>query len=172
MIMVDELNEHQKKDIFELLKSSDNDFIPPLSARADTRHQFSGKQNGSLTKFYEEIIKESFLLLLNNGKVEGFFSFLKDYHLELKEQIVICDYITVILIDSKCRNKGYTKKMYNEFLKSRKGRKVATRTWSLNYAHMHILDKLSFKLVQTDKNDRGVNIDSVYYLLKPENDVK
>ena len=172
MIMVDELNEHQKKDIFELLKSSDNDFIPPLSARADTRHQFSGKQNGSLTKFYEEIIKESFLLLLNNGKVEGFFSFLKDYHLELKEQIVICDYITVILIDSKCRNKGYTKKMYNEFLKSRKGRKVATRTWSLNYAHMHILDKLGFKLVQTDKDDRGVNIDSVYYLLKPENDVE
>ena len=172
IIMVDELNEQQKQDIFELIKSSDNDFIPPLSARGDTRHKFSGKQNGSLTKFYEEIIKESFLLLLNNGKVEGFFSFLKDHDLELKEQIVVCDYITIIIINSKGRNKGYTKKMYNAFLNQRKGRKVATRTWSLNYAHMHILDTLGFKLVQTDKDDRGVNIDTVYYLLKPNNDVE
>ena len=130
------------------------------------------KQNGSLTKFFEEIIKESFLLLLNNGKVEGFFSFLKDHHLELNEQIVICDYITIIIIDSKCRNKGYTQKMYNVFLNKRKGRKVATRTWSLNYAHMHILDTLGFKLVQIDKDDRGVNIHSVYYLLNPNNDLE
>jgi 2,3-bisphosphoglycerate-dependent phosphoglycerate mutase len=172
IIMVDELNEQQKQDIFELIKSSDNDFIPPLSARGDTRHKFSGKQNGSLTKFYEEIIKESFLLLLNNGKVEGFFSFLKDHDLELKEQIVVCDYITIIIINSKGRNKGYTKNMYNAFLNQRKGRNVATRTWSLNYAHMHILDTLGFKLVQTDKDDRGVNIDTVYYLLKPNNDVE
>ena len=172
IIMVDELNEQQKQDIFELIKSSDNDFIPPLSARGDTRHKFSGKQNGSLTKFYEEIIKESFLLLLNNGKVEGFFSFLKDHDLELKEQIVVCDYITIIIINSKGRNKGYTKKMYNAFLNQRKGRKVATRRWSFNYAHMHILDTLGFKLVQTDKDDRGVNIDTVYYLLKPNNDVE
>ena len=172
IIMVDELNDQQKKDIFELLKNSDNDFIPPLSARVDTQHKLNKIQNGSLTKFFEEIIKESFLLLLNNGKVEGFFSFLKDHHLELNEQIVICDYITVIIIDSKCRNKGYTKKMYNVFLNKRKGRKVATRTWSLNYAHMHILDTLGFKLVQIDKDDRGVNIHSVYYLLNPNNDVE
>ena len=167
IIFVDELNEQQKKDIFELLQNSDNDFIPPLSARADTVHKFNEKQNGCLVKFYEEIIKENFLLLLNNGKVEGFFSFLKDHYLELKEQIIFCDYITIILINSKVRNKGYTKKMYNAFLNQRKGRNVATRTWSLNYAHLHILDSLGFKLVQTDKDDRGVNIDSVYYLFKP-----
>lgn len=173
IIMVDELNEQQKKDIYELIKDSDNDFIPPLSARADTSHKFSEKkENGSLDKFYEEIIKESFLLLMNNGKVEGFFSFLKDHHLELKEQTVICDYITIIIINSKGRNKGYTKTMYNAFINQRKGRKIATRTWSLNHAHMHILDTLGFKLVQIDKDDRGVNIDSVYYLLKPKNDVK
>ena len=86
IIFVDELNEQQKKDIFELLQNSDNDFIPPLSARADTVHKFNEKQNGSLVKFYEEIIKENFLLLLNNGKVEGFFSFIKDHYLELKDK--------------------------------------------------------------------------------------
>ena len=48
-----------------------------------------------------------------------------------------------------------------------KEKNIATRTWSTNYSHMHILDNLGFKLVQRDINDRGVNIDTVYYLKNP-----
>ena len=57
--------------------------------------------------------------------------------------------------------------MYDVILNERKEKNIATRTWSTNYAHMHILNNLGFKLVQRDINDRGPNIDSVYYLKKP-----
>jgi hypothetical protein len=58
--------------------------------------------------------------------------------------------------------------MYDVILNERKGKNIATRTWSTNFSHMHILDKLGFKLVQRDLDDRGVNIDTVYYLKTPE----
>lgn len=39
--IVDKLNEEQEKDIWELVKKSDDDFVPPLSSRVDTVHKFN-----------------------------------------------------------------------------------------------------------------------------------
>ena len=97
-------------------------------------------------------------------------SFIKDYPLSIDEEIIICDYITTIIINSKSRNKGYTKKMYDKILNEKKQRKIGTRTWSTNDSHIHILNKLGFKLIKRDKDDRGVNIDTVYYLRIPIED--
>lgn len=175
-IFVDKLNLEQEKTVYEICKKADMDFVPPLSARIDTVHKFKDAVNNNknhipndqgLKIFFDEIKKESFLFIVNHGRIEGFMSFIKDYSLSLDEGIVVCDYITIIIIDSRNRNKGFTKKMYDVILKERKGKKIATRTWSTNYSHMHILDKLGFKLVQRDLDDRGVNIDTVYYLKTP-----
>ena len=177
ILIVDKLSEKQEKEVWEIMKNSDKDFIPPLSARVDTTHKFSGINQGrneinneGPIKYFEEIKKESFVLVLNNGKIEGFMSFIKEYSLETDGGNEICDYITTIIIDSNSRNKGYTKKMYYVILNERKEKKLATRTWSTNYSHLHILDTLGFKLVQRDINDRGENIDTVYYLRNPNED--
>ena len=176
IIIVDKLSEKQEKEVWEIVKKSDNDFIPPLSARTDTVHKFSdhkevqnAKKEEVLAKFFYELKKESFVLILNDGKIEGFMSFIKEYPLKIDQGTIICDYITIIIIDPNCRNKGYTQKMYYEILTARKEKKIATRTWSTNNSHMNILDKLGFKLIQRDINDRGENIDSVYYLKTPKN---
>ena len=175
IIIVNKLSEEQEKEVWEIVKSADNDFIPSLSSRVDTVQKFKNlksvpnkKDNNGPIKFFEEIKKESFALIIKNGKIEGFMSFIEDYSLSLNEGVVICDYITTIIIDKNSRNKGYTQKMYNIILNQRKDKKIATRTWSKNLSHMHILDRLGFKLVQRDKDDRGVNIDTVYYLKNPE----
>lgn len=94
-------------------------------------------------------------------------SFLKNHNLPIQQGSIFCDYITTIIIDSKVRNKGYTQKMYHEILSKRKGKNISTRTWSTNYAHIHILNSLGFKLIQRDINDRCENIDTLYYLKKP-----
>ena len=176
IIMVDKLSEEQEKGVWEIIKDGDYDFVPPLSEREDTVHKFKDhrpdaskkKNNKGLIKFFEEIKKESFVLILNNGKIEGFMSFIKDYRLSLNEGDVICEYITIIIINKKCRNKGYTQKMYDVILNRKKDKLLGVRTWSTNKSHRHILGRLGFKLVQTDINDRGVNIDTVYYLKYPE----
>lgn len=175
IIIVDKLSEEQEKEVWEIMKDADYDFVPPLSDREDTVHKFKDrpdapkkKNNRGPVKYFEEIKKESFVLILNNGKIEGFMSFIKDYSLSLNEGDVICEYITTIIINKKCRNKGYTQKMYDVILNRKKDKVLATRTWSTNKSHRHILGRLGFKLVQRDINDRGVNIDTVYYLKNPE----
>ena len=176
IIFVEKLNKMQEREVWELLKKSDHDFLPPLSARTNTVHKLAGynsneKVSEGPVKYFEEIKKENFLLILNNGKIEGFMSFIKDYPLEFDQGTVIVDYITTILIDSNCRNKGYTKKLYDVILTERKETNKATRTWSTNFTHIHILDKLGFKLAQRDLNDRGPNIDTVYYLKTPSGNI-
>ena len=170
IISVEKLTEEQEQLVYQICVKADTDFVPPLSARTDTIQKFKDipnvpNSNGPKV-FFEEIKKEQFIFIINEGKIEGFMSFIKDYELHLNDEIIICDYITTIIIDSKNRNKGYTKKMYDVILNERKGRNIGTRTWSTNHSHLHILDKLGFKLVRTDKDDRGKNIDSVYYLKK------
>ena len=168
IIMVDKLSDEQEKSVWQLCVKADTDFVPPLSARTDTVQKFRDipnkpNSNGPII-FFEEIKKETFIFIINNGKIEGFMSFIKNYELHIHEDVVICDYITTIIIDSDSRNKGYTKKMYDVILKERKNKNIGTRTWSTNLSHLHILNNLGFKLVHTDKDDRGINIDSVYYL--------
>ena len=170
IISVEKLSEEQEQLVYQICVKADTDFVPPLSARTDTIQKFKDIPNVPNSNgpkiFFEEIKKEQFIFIINDGKIEGFMSFIKDYELHLDDEIIICDYITTIIIDSKNRNKGYTKKMYDVILNERKGRNIGTRTWSTNHSHLHILDKLGFKLVRTDKDDRGINIDSVYYLKK------
>ena len=170
IISVEKLTEEQEKLVYQFCVEADTDFVPPLSARTDTIQKFRDipnvpNSNGPKT-FFEEIKKEQFLFIINNGRIEGFMSFIKDYEMHAGDEIIICDYITTIIIDSRNRNKGFTKKMYDVILNERKDRTIGTRTWSTNHSHLHILGKLGFKLVFTDKDDRGVNIDSVYYVKK------
>ena len=168
LISVEKLSAEQEELVYQICVKADTDFVPPLSARTDTIQKFRDIPNVPNSNgpkiFFEEIKKEQFIFIINNGRIEGFMSFIKDYEMHAGDEIIICDYITTIIIDSRNRNKGYTKKMYDMILNERKDRTIGTRTWSTNHSHLHILDKLGFKLVHTDKDDRGVNIDSVYYV--------
>ena len=57
------------------------------------------KETNGTFNFFEEIKKETFIFIINNGRIEGFMSFIKDYKLKFNDNIVICDYITTIIID-------------------------------------------------------------------------
>ena len=105
--MVDKLSNEQEKSVWKLCIKADMDFIPPLSARTNTVQKFRDiptipNSNGPIF-FFEEIKKETFIFIINNGKIEGFMSFIKDYELHIHEKVVICDYIT-----TKADNRIYT----------------------------------------------------------------
>ena len=179
VIFAEKIDKQQENAVWEILKKTNNDFVPPLTERVDSVHDITPeeqeksdkneKNEEGPVKVFEDLKDNTFIFIIKNGKIEGFFSFRKDYALKINEETIICDYIIGIIIDPNCRNRGYAKKMYNILLNERKEKNIATRTWSTNYAHMHILDTLGFKLVQRILNNRGPNIDTVYYLKKQKN---
>ena len=167
IIAVNRLSKRQKKGIWALVSDSDHEFVPPLSARqGTTQAQLTGKvEKIAPTEYFEALTKQSFILCIKGLKVVGFMSYIKDHKLEAGESLnIVCDYISTIIVKKEYRKRGFTTGMYKKLFKYRPGKIYATRTWSLNHAHLSLLDKLGFKLALRIKDDRGAGIDTVYYV--------
>ncbi len=167
IVTVAELYEQQKKDIWQLLNKANYEFVPPLSARKGTtqKNLLDIKEGNVPTEYFEGLMQQSFILCINDSHVVGFMSYIKDHELKLyDDNSLVCDYISTIIVDMRFRNEGYTTGMYEKLFDSRSEKTYATRTWSTNRAHLHVLDKLGFELVYIIKDDRGNGIDTVYYV--------
>lgn len=161
-----ELQTSYQMDVRELLCASDKEFIPPLSERKGTTQQsFSEKKddNTGLTLYYQQMLQQEFILAIENEKVVGFLTFIPDHILDLESNKYKCDYVSTVIVSSESRGAGIARKMYHALFENRKGNNFATRTWSTNYSHMHLLKKMEFELVALLPNDRGEGIDTVYY---------
>lgn len=166
---VKKLTPNYAQFVWDLLKEADQEFIPPLSSRTSTDQKdlLPGKLKKSEgpVQYFEVLKDQQFILALKDDEVVGFLSYMSDYKLEVLNS---CDtlpvyYISTIIVRPDWRNKGLTKKMYKELLQNSRGI-VATRTWSTNHAHIHILKELGFTLFSKIADDRGKGIDTVYYL--------
>ena len=94
----------------------------------------------------------------------GFMSYRPDYACEYVDGGV-CTYVSTILVAEAYRGAYLTERMYRALftLPDVAGTVVATRTWSKNGAHLHILGEMGFSLIKTLPDDRGPGIDTVYY---------
>ena len=167
IIAVNRLSKRQKKDIWALVSDSDHEFVPPLSARkGTTQAQLTGEEaKGVPVEYFEALTRQSFILCIKGFRVVGFMSYIKDHKLEAGGSLnVICDYISTIIVKKEYRKRGFTTGMYEKLFRYRPGKTYATRTWSLNHAHLSLLNKLGFKLALRIENDRGAGIDTVYYV--------
>ncbi len=166
IIAVKNLSQKQKEQIWDLVKASDKEFIPPLSAREGTTQKNLLDEQSELvpSEYFNALVQQSFILYIKHFRVIGFLSYIPDHHLEAASDVdMVCDYISTIIVDPKYRNKGYTTAMYRKLFSARPGKIYATRTWSLNHTHISLLDKLGFSLILRLKDDRGDGIDTVYY---------
>ena len=161
------LSKRQKDEIWEILKTADNEFVPPLSSRYDTVQRdfadFGSTMIPEPTKYFEALLGQSFLLYMENGHIKGFISFIDGYSSDLTE-CPVCIYISTIIVIPSERQKGITQKMYSHLFNARKNIPVLIRTWSENRSHIHILQKLGFNLLKRIPNDRGEGIDTVYFM--------
>ena len=147
---------------YEMLENADNEFVPPLSSRtSSTQKDFLKKEKGDGIKTYFEQLKtQRFLSVCEENTLIGFASFKENYTCnEVKELPNI--YVSTIVVSPLSRGKGVTSKIYDALFK--KYNTIFTRTWSTNYAHIKILERLSFKPVKTLPNDRGNGIDTIYF---------
>lgn len=162
----------QEKDIWELVKASDTEFVPPLSAReSTTEHLLTGSFIPVLPKkYFEALKKQSFVLCLEDDRTVGFLSYIRDHDMAEYGHDLICDYVSTIIVAPEYRNRGCTKGLYRKLFEARPGKMYATRTWSTNDTHIHILEELGFSLLDRIENDRGFQIDTLYFIKEPKPD--
>ena len=158
------------EQIWELLRRYNHAFIPPLSARENTyQSNLTDQQsisNAEPVQYFETLKQQSFIVALdNNNQLLGFMSFRMNYICGDLEDNIDTIYISTIIVDEAFRSKGVTTRFYAkmEEIARQEQRPITTRTWSTNNSHIHLLKKIGFTEALVIKNDRGINIDTVYF---------
>lgn len=152
------------KDILEMMKISDKDFVPPLSSRASTtQSDLSGGGSGGIELYFNEMIKQKVLGAFEGDKLFGIVSFRENYETDIVKELPNI-YISTLFLHPDSRGRGLTKELYSYlFFDLYKSSNIYTRTWSTNIAHIKILSFFDFELFHRIENDRGQGIDTVYF---------
>lgn len=175
-----------------LLRWGDEQFVPPLSARHSSTQSdlapHAAAADHAIDDYYQALLEQRFLLAVDDGAdadagtnadndsnsdagdstgnqtLAGFMSYRPDYACEYVDGGV-CTYVSTILVAEAYRGAHLTERMYRALftLPDVTETVVATRTWSKNGAHLHILGEMGFSLIKTLPDDRGPGIDTVYY---------
>lgn len=163
----DKLTNEEAISVFDLLCEVDSEFIPHLSNRDSSAFTFDSELINEVKpeSYFEEIKLQKFILAFEENTLLGFLTYKENYETRIKRGLILKgDYITTVAIGKKYRGKGIGLKMYLKLIDISKGMPIYTRTWSTNQSHIKILDKLGFSLTHLIKNERGLGIDTVYFL--------
>lgn len=153
--------------VFELLKATEAEFLPPLHARSSTTQKDLSKTSFSedekernLRAYFCAMLSQQFIIAAEGDEVIGFLSFRKSE----KE-----NYISTISVSPALRKQGIGRMMY-ESLFGIIGEKATytTRTWETNEYHQRILKRLGFRLREIKYEGRtdisGRPVLSMYYI--------
>ena len=166
------LTEYDKKvfsqTIIDMMKESDKDFVPPLSARnSTTQKSLTGGEcsEQGLLSYFAEMNAQLILGAFENENLIGFVSFKENYTNDvIKSDFLPNIYLSTLILKREARGKHLTQKMYEYLFNTLyPERSIFTRTWSTNFAHLNILGKFNFELIKAIPNDRGENVDTVYF---------
>ncbi len=157
-----------RQTIIEMMEESDNDFIPPLSKRTSTTQQNLLEENvgeNSVIPYFNQMNEQMILGAFEEENLLGFVSFKENYVNEIIEEKFLPNiYLSTLILKKEARGRGLTQKMYDFLFNNLyPDRSIFTRTWSTNFAHLKILSKFGFQCIKTIPNDRGNQIDTVYF---------
>ncbi len=168
-----------KKQIWELICETDNEFVPPLSYRISTTEKNftsrAAKKNKPLD-YFENLRKQNFIIGTNKIKnLYGFMSFINGFENENIKNFCPCNYISTICVFNKFRGLGLANQLYdfieNSIPRQKILKYITTRTWSKNEIHIRLLYKRKYFLAKKISNARGQGIDTLYFAKKITNGV-
>lgn len=183
LVFQPELKGRYEDQVWEVLCEIDDEFVPPLSSREssaqndlDIRGDESGgageSDGGSRNpvSYFGEMKGQNFVLALNDSRVAGFLTFRHRYECKFLREIGPSNYVTTIGVKRKLRGQGIASRMYdylvNQLPSGYRLDYISTRTWSTNHAHISILEKKGFEVVERLPNHRGEGIDTIYFAKK------
>ena len=156
-----------RSDIIEMLRESDCDFTPPLSARTSTLDSAFGTQctEDGILSYYEAMNEQKIFGAFDGERLIAFVSFRENLVTKvISEDTLPNIYISTLVMRREARGRGITAITYDRLFNiCYPDRSVFTRTWSTNAAHTRILCRFGFSELLRIENDRGEGIDTVYY---------
>lgn len=165
------LTQEERDQIWEILCECDEEFYPRLSAReSSSQKQLKvgvSQEKALPISYFKEMLSQDFLVAMEDGRMTGFMTFKKDYLCDALKSFGKSLYITTVCVRKDCRKKGIMRELYRvmeqEMPKKYQCGKVSTRTWSLNEAQLHELEKRGYQRIAVLENDRGNGVDTVYF---------
>ena len=162
-----------QEEILGMMRFSDKDFIPPLSARSSTTQKdLSGSQSveNGIELYFSQMEQQQILCVFEEDTLLGFVSYRENHTSDLITEATFPNiYLSTLIVKPESRGMGLTRKMYEYLFWDRyRDCHIFTRTWSTNFAHIKILNGFGFDLIHRIENDRGEGIDTVYFRKKPE----
>lgn len=157
---------------FDLLKRSDNEFVPPLSHRIGTGMNFATAAKpqpgiAGIERYFEDLKRQQLVFARIAGVPAGFLSFRPEEKNPCFGRFQPINYVTTICIEPKFRGHGIGGGFYRFLLNSLPADHqlpfTGTRTWSTNDSHIHLLTKMGFAIARTIPNDRAPGVDTVYF---------
>ena len=154
-------------DAYQMLEAADNEFVPPLSFRSSsTQRNFSKnlKSRDGIRQYFEQLKNQRFAVAYEDGALIAFVSYKENYScVEIPPKELPNIYISTLIVSPSARGKGVTKALYGRLFSEYENVNIFTRTWSTNIAHIKILEKYGFEVIQVIKDDRGNGIDTIYF---------
>jgi ribosomal protein S18 acetylase RimI-like enzyme len=158
--------------LWKLLLMIDHEFVPPLSTRESTTEmKLVGNERNATTgprAYFNNILKQNIIMARVEGFWVGFLSFQHNCTLQFLKEWAPCNYLTTIGVSPYYRNIGIARSMYrfilNDLTPELQAPYWATRTWSTNSDHLHLLNKIGFSCASTVENHRGYGIHTLYYV--------
>ena len=171
IIHVKGIAQKYSRDVKELLRLCDREFVPPLSARDSTSQtDFTGESRsaGEPVTYYNSLCHQENFFVIENRRIIAMMSFVRDYVSDATVKDRPNVYISTLIVHPEHRRKGLANKLYAKMLKAFGSRYIFTRTWSTNEGHIRILSSLKFYEHMRLEDDRGPDIDTVYYRREPD----
>lgn len=160
-------NQEYLQGVLSLLTKCDKEFVPPLSARDSTAQvdlDVQVQEDIQPIAYFEQICMQPLFVAEESGKVVAFMSLRKNYVCEeIAKKYLPNVYVTTVIVDPQLRKQGIANRLYHELFQRFGDCELFTRTWSTNDSHMSILKSLGFSEHFRKINDRGKNVDTVYY---------
>lgn len=160
-------------DLWHLLCLADQEFVPPLSQRSSTTDRnLTGRarHDAQPVEYWKSLRTQGILVASHEEKVSAFMSYRPSYtlapSLTALPASIIATYVSTVIVEPSRRGHGLTESFYRHLrtLADMRSESIATRTWSTNYSHLKILDRLGFEEFSRIDDDRGAGIDTVLFL--------
>ena len=159
-----------RDQVFALVCEADDAFWPPLRARTPEQGLSVGAGEVLDDKpdaYWASIQSHVLIIAQEEGRVLGMMSVARDKYLDALD-LTATAYLSTLIVAESARGRGLARQLYAHLFELAyswsETALVATRTWSTNAAHLPLISKLGFEERLRLKDDRGVGIDTVYFL--------